>query len=133
MAHLRKPLVPVKPPVTDTNDEIISDIDAQVFECRLYRNSTPYKLRQAAFGRFWNGNPRIPTWQIGLAKYIIPATYHFPKFVLLCAQNYSPDTRTDLSTDHFVPIFDLKPETIASMLALEVNPGSQELKDDVLS
>ena len=61
MAHLRKPIVPIKPPVTNTNDEIISDIDAQVFECRLYRNSTPYNLCPATFGRFRNGNPRIPT------------------------------------------------------------------------
>ena len=87
MATHKKPTCPIKP---KPDEEYIADKDYEIYKTIMFR-MTPYKLSQDAYGRCRDNREIIPTWQSDLAKAIVPATYHFPKFVSLCSKFYDSD------------------------------------------
>jgi hypothetical protein len=63
-----------------------------VFELEI-TTKVVQELKNTTFTNFNNGSEQFHAWSSNLARAVIPLTVHFPKLIIMCAQNYDSTSK----------------------------------------
>jgi hypothetical protein len=99
-------------------EEDLVDKDKDVFDHVL--SFDPSVLYQQENQGFQDLVDHYYAWESDLAKFIVPQVYHFPEFVVWCAENYVPSKRAIISTVGSV-LIELNAQTINEMMRWPLN------------
>jgi hypothetical protein len=93
-----KPVIPTQIISHYPNSKHLIDRDKDIFWPKLIVKNS-YEIFQATYEWFKYACDLLPAWEYGLVQEILPSTYHFPKFVLMCSSLYDPSQRVVMSCD----------------------------------
>jgi hypothetical protein len=107
-------------------EEDLVDRDKDVFDPVLsFDTSVLYQQEKQGFQDLVD---HYYAWESDLAKFIVPQVYHFPEFIVWCAENYIPTKRAIISKVGSV-LIELNAQTINEMMRWSINPDSEPLNE----